>query len=163
MDRHEGNDELFSRIARIDPANSRPTAHGRDAGPSGPPCNGATSVRRVWTWWKFQLASLGALVGSGAVAVAAILGIQAAAPSLPILALGASANERSVPSSAAMVAYLKYVFTSDSALSGSGGTGEAYLLVSTDSAATVAAAVAHTFGVSGPVVALATVPSRLDQ
>src|SRR5471032_1738943 len=92
MERPNGHDELLSRIASADPAArlapmtegalDRVTRHAM------------SPVQKSWTWRRFRFASLGALIGSGGLVIAGILGIESAAQNLPILALGPSAAKQ---------------------------------------------------------------------
>jgi hypothetical protein len=161
MERLDGHDELLSRISAADPAArvapmtegtlDRVTRHAMSPAP------------KVWTGRRFQLASLGALFGSGALVVAGILGIEAAAqtlPNLPIIALGSQGGSHkagpNVPGTsqgnAMMIPYESFHFTVDPSLSSSTGTGTAYELSPSIDASTAASQVAQALSVSGDVV-----------
>ena len=158
MERLDGHDELLARISAVDPgarlapmtdgALDRVTRHAMSPAP------------KAWTWRRFKLASLGALVGSGALVIAGILGIESAAQTFPILALGGqSATSKAGPNAptawsgnAMMIPYESFQFTVDPSLSSAAGSGTAYQLSSSIDASTAASQVAQALSVPGDVV-----------
>lgn len=153
MERLDGHDELLSRIAAVDPAaRLAPMTEGALERVSRRVMHPAP---KAWTWRRYRLASLGALVGSGGLVIAGILGIQSAAQNLPILALGQSHAAKAGPnapaSNALMMPYESFQFTADPSLSSDTGTGAVYELSSSIDGSTAASQVAQALGVSGDV------------
>jgi len=155
MDRTDGTDNLNSRMAGIDPARGiAPLSEGAIERVTR---NAMSPAPTPWTWGKYRLASLGAFAGSTAVVVAAILGIQAAAQELPVLAIGAPTSSAagqtkgSTTPNAMMMPYLRYEFTVGPNLSSSTGSGTSYELGTSIDAQAAAAQLAKAFGISGDV------------
>jgi hypothetical protein len=158
MDRLNGHDDVMTRVARLDDAPTEALSDGaleritRMAMVDGP---------SPWSRARLRLASLGAMFGSGAVVVAGIVGLQAAAPeALPVLAIGSSASHdlgadasrtptASKPLGGLMIPYLDYEFTSGPGLSTAAGTAVAYRLASSEDAASAVTQLAGAFGVQG--------------
>lgn len=163
------HDELIARIAGLDPARS-----------AAPISQGALEriARRAmhpdpapWGRWRLRLAAFGTLVGTSAVVLAAIVGIDAAAPSLPVLTLGIPAGTSVSPladgSTATSTQFgaqgansyvqptlptvLTYEFTTGSSLPVTGGTAAAFELSSPITARAEAVRLAASFDVGGPV------------
>ncbi len=159
MERLNGHDELLSRIAAVDPAAQvAPMTEGALERVSR---HAMTPMPKTWTWRHFQFASLGALVGSGGLVIAGILGIQSAAQNLPIIALGSTHSAGPTKPGASkqgfgamMIPYETFNFTADPSLSSSQGSGTAYVLSSSIDAATAASQIAQELGVSGDVTSL---------
>jgi hypothetical protein len=160
MERLNGHDELLSRIAAVDPAaRLTPMTEGSLDRVSR---YAMSPMPKPWTWRRFRFASLGALVGSGGLVVAGILGIQAAGQGLPILALGQSAAKSGpvAPGSSStspvagpmMLPYETFQFTSDPSLSSAVGSGTAYELSSSIDASTAASQLAQALSVPGDVI-----------
>jgi hypothetical protein len=159
MERLNGHDELLSRITAVDPAaRVAPMTEGALERVSR---HAMTPMPKTWTWRRFQFASLGALVGSGGLVIAGILGIQSAAQNLPIIALGSTHNASPTKPGASkqgfgamMIPFETFNFTADPSLSSSPGSGTAYVLSSSIDAATAASQIARKLGVSGDVTSL---------
>ena len=152
MERPNGHDELLSRIAAADPAArlapmtegalDRVTRHAM------------SPVQKSWTWRRFRFASLGALIGSGGLVIAGILGIESAAQNLPILALGPSAAKQGASKpgvGSMMMPYATFQFTADPSLSSDAGSGTAYQLSSSIDASAAASQLAQGLNVPGDV------------
>ena len=160
MERLDGQDELITRIADADPA--RGVAPLSDGALERVARTAMTPERTPWSWTKFRFATLGAGAASGVLVVAGILGLQAAVPSLPVLALGApssagrlGATGENTPSASSgnemMIPALRYDFTISPSLSPTTGPGTAYQLVSSESAQAAATQLATAFDLAGPV------------
>jgi hypothetical protein len=144
MQRQTRDDELLSRIARFDPAAG--IAPLSDGALDRVVRQAMTPAPRTWTWARFQLATFGALVGSSVLVIAAIVGIDAAAPSLPVIALSdaSSPNARTIP-------YLDYQFAADKSLPSSAGSATAYQLTSNENPVAAASSLASGLQVPGMV------------
>ena len=144
MERQSGDDELLTRITRIDPAAG--AAPLSDGALDRVVRHAMTPAPRTWTWARFQLATVGAFVGSSALVIAGIVGLNAAAPSLPVLALGSSSTPN-----AEMIPYLDYHFTADPSLPDSAGSATAYELTSAEDPTAAASMLAKGLHVPGTV------------
>jgi hypothetical protein len=173
------HDELTSRAAALAPGRNAPrlspeelrslATHAmrkpqvRDAKSSSP---------RAWSRRRVGYASLGAVIGSGALLVAVILGIGAAAPSLP--ALGSPATTTSLPVRSLPVLKVRsgpvsggygmgglatnsvviYKFVADPDLSTATGSSTAYVLSSPADMATATGTIATALGLPDTVTYL---------
>jgi hypothetical protein len=160
--------ELLTRVAAVDPAsNLDPLSEGAL---SRVVRQAMTPAPRLWSRRRFRLASIGTLVGSGGLVLAGILGIEAASPGLPVLALGkipqSSVEPQGLsvtyaPMVTAQPPFANYSFHSAAGLSSSSTPAIAYRLVSPVGAAAAASKLAITFGVRGRLVLLSTGAFRI--
>jgi hypothetical protein len=76
-------DDLIGRIAAIEPARGTPPLSGHSIRSLTRAATATSREASAWTWPRYRLASLGALVGSSALVVAAILGLDAVGAPVP--------------------------------------------------------------------------------
>jgi hypothetical protein len=76
-------DDLIGRIAAIEPARGTPPLSGHSIRSLTRAATATPRAAPAWTWPKYRLASLGALVGSSALVVAAIVGLDAVGAPVP--------------------------------------------------------------------------------
>lgn len=149
-------DELMVRVAAADPAASLgPLSDGTLARVTR---HAMVPTPRLWSRRRFRFASLGALATSGGLVLAGVLGIEAASPGLPVLALGripqSSVATQYATSDAPVAAqpFVHFSFQSVQALNSSQKTVTAYHLMSSEGAAAAASTLAAAFHVRGEVV-----------
>jgi hypothetical protein len=151
------HDELLTRIAAVDPAAG--VAPLSDGALSRVVRHAMTPTRRVWSRGRFRLATFGALVGSGGMVLAAVLGIEAAAPGLPVLAIGkipqssVSTRYEGLASPTA-VPFADFTFRSVRGLGSAPKSAIAFRLVSRVDAVAAASDLAVALHVHGHVVSL---------
>ena len=76
-------DDLIARVAALEPARGTPRLSRRTIRNLVRATTATPRAARTWTRPRYRLASFGALVGSGALAVAAFIGLDSVGPSLP--------------------------------------------------------------------------------
>lgn len=150
-----GHDELMTRVAAADPAaRIRPLSEGALDRVTR---HAMVPTPRPWSRRRFRLATLGALATSGGLVLAGVLGIEAAAPGLPVLALGGipqSSVATQFAAAAVPVAaqpFVHFSFKSALNIGNSHRTVTAFRLTSSESAAAVASTIAAAFHVRGEV------------
>jgi hypothetical protein len=151
------HDDLLMRIAAADPAAE--VAPLSEGALSRIVRHAMTPTPRVWSRGRFRLASFGAIVGSGGLVLAAVLGIEAASPSLPVLAIGkipqsSVATALRIPASPTATSNADFAFASVYGLGSVPKSTTTYRLVSRVSAAAAASELAGAFHVRGHVVSL---------
>jgi hypothetical protein len=83
MSMSSDRDDLIARVAALEPARGTPRLSRRTIRSLVRATTATPWAARTWTRPRYRLASLGALVGSGALAVAAFIGLESVGPSLP--------------------------------------------------------------------------------
>jgi hypothetical protein len=156
------HDNLMERITAADPASD--VAPLPEAALSRIVRHAMTPAPRIWSRGRFRFASIGALLGSGGLVLAGILGLEAAAPTLPLLTLGKIPQESvalqpqgygaTTASPSARSASFSFESVPTHGLAVTPRTATAYRLVSPLAAATAATSLAVVLHVRGPVVSL---------
>jgi hypothetical protein len=154
------HDNLMERITAADPASD--VAPLPEAALSRIVRHAMAPAPRIWSRRRFRFASIGALLGSGGLVLAGILGLEAAAPTLPLLTLGKIPQESVAPqpqgyanlSTSGRSVSFSIQGAPTHGLAMTPRTATAYRLVSPLAAATAATSLAVVLHVRGPVVSL---------
>jgi len=164
-------DQIVAQAAALEPARSTPRLTPAQLGSLASRAMGGHSAPKPsvggWTWSsrRWGYASLAALLGSGALVTALVLGTDAVVPTqvalrTPVLHSPVLKLLRSSPITTTHHGYadnehgFSYDFTADPALSTATGTSTAYELVSPSDAGSVAGTIEAALGLTGPVVIL---------
>lgn len=83
-------DELIARIAALEPARGTAPLSRRSIRSLIRAATVTPHEARTWTWPRYRLASLGALIGSSALVIAAIVGLDSVGSSLPSVVASAA-------------------------------------------------------------------------
>ncbi len=83
-------DELIARIAALEPARGTAPLSRRSIRSLVRAATVTPHEARTWTWPRYRLASLGALIGSSALVIAAIVGLDSVGSSLPSVVASAA-------------------------------------------------------------------------
>jgi len=117
-------DELIARIAALEPARGTAPLSKRSIRSLIRAATVTPHEARTWTWPRYRLASLGTLIGSSALVIAAIVGLDSVGSSLPTVLASAARTARHPlvpPSSPSVAGYSFAAFAITSSTAGAMG------------------------------------------